>query len=632
MEKQISAIRYKMIAVICIIAALGTWQWEFIYNGVMAHVYMNVTILGTFAFGVITAFIFVSKLKNEVLASYALKEMWEDIRRGPIESKRDPAWQYYRCAQPGKVFKRPRLLGHAYDLVTEELARTKNIRVSLETMNTLVHKIDETIADEKSLIVYISGLLVFMGLIGTFIGLLHMVGAIGGIIGSLANSGDGAAASGAFQKLLGALEEPLRGMAAGFASSLFGLFSSLVVGLMGRFAGQAANVLKGQFESWLASVVQLSDVEETQNASHLQVPANLNGPMADAAMVKLVGALLTDYTRVAGSFEHAAKALQEMRGAQATQTASLAHAIDRIVEAQVGQTHMLQTFIASAPPAHALSDVATRIETLADRLLDRSETDGARLREGLQALEQSHAAEVRLLAAHQREAAAQVTIAIEHAAAANGPTTDAINTMALRLDRFAERLTERAETDATRLRDSLQALEQSHASEVRLLDAHQRNTAGQFSAALQQLSADVERRTSLPAISHIEEALERGLRKGWSAGLGDTGRSIQQLVEATDSRLLDLLRMQDQNMRAILDSARHNAANPSAEQAMRAVEAAVSEGLARVGQSVETAFAAYASLTQVAVAALDRSNAARDDAAAARAAADAEAARAPRSA
>ena len=341
-------------------------------------------------------------------------------------------------------------------------------------------------------------------------------------------------------------------MAAGFASSLFGLFSSLVVGLMGRFAGQAANVLKGQFESWLASVVQLSDVEENQETAQALVPGGFAGPATDATMVKLIGALLTDYTRVAGSFDHAARALQDMRGAQSAQSDALARAIDRVVNSQAVQSQLLQTLVANAPSGNALGDVALRIERFADRIMDRAETDGARLREGLQALEQSHAAEVRLLAAHQREAAIQISTAIEHAAAANGPTTDAINTMALRLDRFAERLTDRAEADATRLRDTLQALEQSHANEVRLLDAHQRNTAGQFASAVQQLSADVERRTSLPAVAHIEEALERSLRKGWNAGMGDAGRSIQQLVEATDTRLVDLMRLQDQHMRAML--------------------------------------------------------------------------------
>ena len=157
-----------------------------------AHVYVTGSILAAFGFAIVMAFIFVSKLKNEVIAFNALKEMWDDIRMGPTEQASDPLWRHYRCSRPGRLFRRPRLLGHAYDLVTEELARTKKIRISVETMNTLVHKISQTIDDEKSLLGYMSGLLVFMGLIGTFIGLLHMVGSMGGIIGSLAGSAEAA--------------------------------------------------------------------------------------------------------------------------------------------------------------------------------------------------------------------------------------------------------------------------------------------------------------------------------------------------------------------------------------------------------------------------------------------------------
>src|ERR1700761_6345598 len=245
MEKRIAYILYKMIGLIGLIALVSVWQWDFISEGVMAHVWTTGSILSAFAFSIIMAFVFVAKLKNEVVAFNALKEMWDDIQIGPTEQIRDPLWRHYRCSRPGRLFKRPRLLGHAYDLVTDELARTKKIRITVETMNTLVHKIGQTIDDEKSLLGYMSGLLVFMGLIGTFIGLLHMVGSMGGIIGTLASStGGGAAGADAFQQLLGALQEPLKGMASGFAASLFGLFSSLIVGLLNRFAGQAGGVLK----------------------------------------------------------------------------------------------------------------------------------------------------------------------------------------------------------------------------------------------------------------------------------------------------------------------------------------------------------------------------------------------------
>ena len=231
----------------------------------MAHVWTTGSILSAFAFAIIMAFIFVHKLKNEVIAFDALKEMWDDIRMGQVEQKADPLWRHYRCSRPGRIFKRPRLLGHAYDLVTDELARTKKIRISVETMNTLVHKIGGTIDDEKSLArlhVRASG--------------LH--GPDRNVHRPAAHGRDRWAASSArwrvrraapdpptrSSKLLGALQEPLKGMASGFAASLFGLFSSLVVGLLARFAGQAAGVLKHEFEVLAGGVVQIGDEEDEE--------------------------------------------------------------------------------------------------------------------------------------------------------------------------------------------------------------------------------------------------------------------------------------------------------------------------------------------------------------------------------
>lgn len=328
MEKQIAYVRNKMVGLILAIAVVTAWQWDFIIEGVTAHVWTTGSILSAFAFSIVMAFVFVHKLKNEVIAFNALKEMWDDIRIGPTEQATDPLWRHYRCSRPGRVFRRPRLLGHAYDLVTEELARTKKIKISVETMNTLVHKISQTIDDEKSLLGYMSGLLVFMGLIGTFIGLLHMVGSMGGIIGQLASSAGGSAGPDAFQKLLGALQEPLKGMASGFAASLFGLFSSLVVGLLGRMAGQAAGVLKHGFESWLAGVVQIGS-EEDEAPEVVKV----YGAAVDGSLVQAVGRVLTDYSRAAATFDHAVRILRDIQIGQNQQgklMESMVQALSRV--------------------------------------------------------------------------------------------------------------------------------------------------------------------------------------------------------------------------------------------------------------------------------------------------------------
>jgi hypothetical protein len=388
MEKQIAYIRNKMIGLIVLIAIGSAWQWDFIVEGVKAHVWTTGSILSAFGFSIVIAFIFVFKLKNEVIAFNALKEMWDDIRMGPAEQAKDPLWRHYRCSRPGRLFKRPRLLGHAYDLVTDELARTKKIRISVETMNTLVHKISQTIDDEKSLLGYMSGLLVFMGLIGTFIGLLHMVGSMGGIIGSLAGSSAGAGATDAIQELLGALQEPLKGMASGFAASLFGLFSSLVVGLLGRFAGQAAGVLKYEFESWLAGVVQIGDEEEKDDRA--PNPVKATGASHDGALIQTVGSILADYARVAGTFDQAVRLLNDI---------------------QAGQQHQTQLM---DTVAKSVAHVGTGLEALADSIGKTVTTELAATRALIQDMQRSHSANLRLLSQNHAQTAVQIAEAIEH--------------------------------------------------------------------------------------------------------------------------------------------------------------------------------------------------------------------------
>ena len=532
MEKQIAYIRYKMIGLIVIIGALSTWQRDFIIEGVNAHVQMNLTILSAFGFSIIIAFIFVSKLKNEVIAFKALREMWDDIRVSPSEAARDPMWRHYRCAMPGRLFRRPRLLGHAYDLVMDELARTQKIRISVETMNTLVHKIEQTISDEKSLIVYMSGLMVFMGLIGTFIGLLHMVSAIGGIIGALAQSAGGAGASGAFQELLTKLQEPLKGMASGFASSLFGLFSSLVIGLLGRFAGQAAGVLKGEFESWLAGVVQIGDNEhaETPHVIAIEGPQALGEP----ALLRMVGGVLTDYAKVAGSFDHAARVLQEMRATQEMQSGVLERALGEI-----------------------------------DRL---------------------HTTQVQLL---------------EHVAGTQ-PLAPALRELTLGLDAFGSSVARRIEADVGGLRKLLEEMDRAHVTSLRGLSANQLQITTQLAAAIDQLNADIDRRAAMPAATRtIGPDVDQVLK----AGLDDIGRMLSIHSDRLESQVGRMVERQDRLVAAMGRPA--PAATEAAAPSTRAIEAALSDGFNRVGQTVEQSFAAYSSLLQVVIGSLERSGHAR---------------------
>src|SRR5262245_15750626 len=386
MEKQIAYIRNKMIGLIAIIAIVSAWQWDFIHEGVMAHVWTTGSIISAFGFAIVMAFVFVHKLKNEVIAFNALKEMWHDIRMAAVEQASDPLWRHYRCSRPGRVFRRPRLLGHAYDLVTEELARTKKIRISVETMNTLVHKISQTIDDEKSLLGYMSGLLVFMGLIGTFIGLLHMVGSMGGIIGSLAGSAE-AAGPDAFQKLLGALQEPLKGMASGFAASLFGLFSSLVVGLLNRMAGQAAGVLKHEFESWLAGVVQIGD-QEREDAMTPKAAMAAEGQL-NGSLIQATATMLADYSKAASSFDAAIQMLHSLQARQQDH--------GKLMESVV----------------QTLSRVGAGLEALTESVSKTVATELTATRAMVHDVARAHSGDLKLLAEGHADTSGQLAAAIE---------------------------------------------------------------------------------------------------------------------------------------------------------------------------------------------------------------------------
>ncbi|WDR01583.1 MotA/TolQ/ExbB proton channel family protein [Devosia algicola] len=121
------------------------------------------------------------------------------------------------------VFEKPEVLGHAYQLISEELASGRDVSVSTGTMQTLIDSIQLRLDERRSLTQYIAGILILLGLIGTFIGLIDTLASVGKILGDLDISGTDPTT--AIATLLGNLQIPLRGMAVGFSSSLFGAVS-----------------------------------------------------------------------------------------------------------------------------------------------------------------------------------------------------------------------------------------------------------------------------------------------------------------------------------------------------------------------------------------------------------------------
>lgn len=267
MRKRIQRQIIKMMVVFLGTLGLVSWQMEFVWTGITSNIYLNMIIITLFCFGIVLAFGSAFRLKNEELAFVALQEAYDDIKFEEERSKNAPFWKHYRCLEPGIVFQKPRLLSHVFDLTYEKMMRTREITISIGTMQSLVSEFKTKIVEDRAMLHYVTGILVFLGLIGTFIGLMDMVGSVGGIIGSIANM-DMSDPTAAFTKLIRDLQAPLVGMATGFSSSLFGLFGSLILGLLGRFLADANGILRGGLESWLSGMADLDGDQDHGEEEH----------------------------------------------------------------------------------------------------------------------------------------------------------------------------------------------------------------------------------------------------------------------------------------------------------------------------------------------------------------------------
>ncbi|GAA3863847.1 biopolymer transporter ExbB [Celeribacter arenosi] len=158
-------------------------------------------------------------------------------------------------ARPGGNSKdAPRLLAPLAALMRD---RGASRQISPTSSRSILDSVATRIDEARDITRYISNLLIFLGLLGTFYGLATTVPALVETIQSLAPSADEDAA-GIFTRLMTGLEKQLGGMGTAFASSLLGLAGSLVVGMLELFASHGQNRFFRELEEWLSSITRLS--------------------------------------------------------------------------------------------------------------------------------------------------------------------------------------------------------------------------------------------------------------------------------------------------------------------------------------------------------------------------------------
>jgi hypothetical protein len=206
-------------------------------------------------------------------------------------------------------------------------------------MRSLLDGIASRLDESRELSRYMTGLLIFLGLLGTFWGLLKTVGAVSDVIGSMSvGSGD---LNALFEQLKSGLARPLAGMGTAFSASMFGLSGALVLGFLDLTAGQAQNRFFNELEEWLAGLTRLSSgvLAEGEGSMPVYVQALLE---QTAENMENLQHILSRGEDSRSQSNQAVLALTEHIATLADSTRTSQHLMLRIAEAQVAIGPALQ--------------------------------------------------------------------------------------------------------------------------------------------------------------------------------------------------------------------------------------------------------------------------------------------------
>ncbi len=154
----------------------------------------------------------------------------------------------------------PRLLAPMASMLASRTGKSRDgqdrFTISAASMRSLLDTIASRLDESRELSRYMTGLLIFLGLLGTFWGLLLTVHSVGDVINGMSvGSGD---INALFEQLKTGLARPLTGMGTAFSASMLGLAGALVLGFLDLTAGQAQNRFFNELEEWLAGLTRLS--------------------------------------------------------------------------------------------------------------------------------------------------------------------------------------------------------------------------------------------------------------------------------------------------------------------------------------------------------------------------------------
>jgi len=221
----------RMIIFLIIALLIGFFLFSSLITAFLTNPYINGLIFCVLAFGIIIILRQVFILKPEIIWVEAYKR---NISKGLTSSVSS---------------KKLSLLAPMASMLEEHKGR---FSISSLAMRSLLDSLNLRLDETREISRYLIGLLVFLGLLGTFWGLLITIESVGSVITSLDMAS--ADTSTMFLNLKEGLKQPLNGMGTAFSSSLFGLSGSLILGFLDLQASQAQNQFYNDVEEWLSSM------------------------------------------------------------------------------------------------------------------------------------------------------------------------------------------------------------------------------------------------------------------------------------------------------------------------------------------------------------------------------------------
>ena len=234
-----------MILLLLVVCIISYFLYEPLKSAFYGNQALNGLIIATFLMGVLLAFRQTFRLSKEANWLKFIKKT-NSLLPANVATKIKPV-----------------LLAPVAAVLTEN--RSENPSLTANSLSTILGGVSSRLDENRDIIKYIIGLLVFLGLLGTFWGLLQTISSVSTVIQSLEINISDNANDNLFDKIVNGLNAPMEGMSTAFSSSLFGLGTSLILGFLDLQVSQANNRFFNELEDWLSQMAIFTATKENAN-------------------------------------------------------------------------------------------------------------------------------------------------------------------------------------------------------------------------------------------------------------------------------------------------------------------------------------------------------------------------------